>query len=281
MGQMVSNSLWLKAPFRTAILLVLVHGESSQDAPKEGVVEAGIAEPDPTAELLKQLTIGMLEVVDERTVLLRPTSTKDGKKPIHLRLGNVGSPPRGTLSDSEYAEKVNAAKAALAKLADKQALWYKFAPESVQPPKADDGSPQVVLADIWSRGGRHVNSALKKEGHLSDAQEYESELAKDILGAAAKDEKDESYKKLGEAMKEHQEEKRAADKAAKKEAQKEAEEEEAAAEGLGYPGWIGIALLVALGVGIATNFGQPSKKKTSLNRKKGAFERMWMRLKGE
>jgi len=280
---MVSNSLWLKAAFRTAILLVLVYGDSPQDAPTEAPTEGAVEEqqPDPTAELLKQLTIGMLEVVDERTVLLRPTSTKDGKKPMHLRLGNVGLVPRGSLSDEEYAEKVSAAKAALAKLVDKQALWYKFAPESVQPPKTDDGSPQMVLADIWSRGGRHVSSALKKEGHLSDAQEYESELARDILGAAAKDEKDESYKKLGEAMQEHQKEQAAASKAANKAAKAEAEEEEAAAEGLGLAGWIGIALLVLLGVGIATNFGQGSKKKTSLNRKKGAFERMWTRLKGE
>lgn len=277
---MVSNSLWLKASFRTAILLVLVYGESPQDTATEGAVEE--QQPDPTAELLKQLTIGMLEVVDERTVLLRPTSTKEGKKPLHLRLGNAGSVPRGSLSDNEYAEKVSAAKAALAKLVDKQALWYKFAPDSAQPPKSDDdGTPQMVLADIWSRGGRHVNSAMKKEGHLSDAQEYEAELARDILGAAAKEEKEDSYKKLGEAMQEHQKEQRAASKAASKAATAKAEEEEAAAEGFGLAGWIGIALLVLLGVGIATNFGQPSNKKTNLNRKKGAFERMWMRVKGE
>merc|ERR1712224_321565 len=133
------------------------------------------------------------------------------------------------------------------------------------------GSTQSTWADLWVRGGTHVNTALKKEGHLSDVKEYESELAKDILGAAAKDEKDDSYKKLNEVLKEHEAEKRKADKAAKD----KAEEEEAAAQGLCFGGWIGIALLAALGVGIATNFGQPSKKKSSLNRKKGAFEKLW------
>lgn len=266
----------LKAPFWVALLLVLVHGESPESAATEAEA-APVEENDPTKELLKQLTIGMMEVIDERTVALRPTSTKEGKRVIHLRLGNVGSVPRGSLSDADYAEKVSAAKAALTKLVDKQALWYKYAPENIQAPAPTDGSPQIAIADLWSRGGRHVSTAMKKEGHLSDVQEYESEIARDILGAAAKDEKDDSYKKLADALKENQEAQKAADKAEKV----KAEEEQAAAEGLGIGGWIGIALLVGLGVGVATNFGQPPKKKGSLNRKKGAFEKLWVRLKGE
>merc|ERR1711907_507268 len=145
-----------------------------------------------------------------RTVLLRPTSAKDKKNPVQMRLGNTGPPSQGSLSDSGYAEKVSAAKDALMKLVDKQAVWYKAAPEHVQ-----SGSSGIVIADLWNKGGRHVNSALKKEGHLSDVQEYESELARDILGAAAKEEKEESYKKLGEVMAEHEKAQKEANKAAK------------------------------------------------------------------
>jgi hypothetical protein len=254
------------------IAFLLLPGHCEEGVSKDAT---SAEDNDPSRQLLQQLTIGMMEVVDERTVLLRPTSSKD-KKQIHLRLGNCGSPPRGSLSDGEYGEKVNAAKEALVKLVDKQALWYKFAPDDVQ---SSNGSPDFVLADLWSKGGRHVNSALKSEGHLSDIKEYESDIARDILGAAAKQEKEEQYKKLGEMMAEHEKEKKTASDAAKAKA-KEAEEAEAAAEGLGVGGWIGILLLIALGVGVATNFGQSSSKKTSLNRKKGTIEKWWMKLKG-
>jgi len=258
--------------------LILVQAESEQDAATAKTAED---ENDPTKLLLKQLTIGMMDVVDERTVSLRHTSTKEGKgkRLVHMRLGNAGPVPRGSLSDDAYAEKVNAAKAALVTLVDKQALWYKVAPDSVQPPSSGEGVPDVIIADIWSKGGRHVNSALKKDGHLSEIQEYESEIARDILGAAAKDAKEESYKKLGEAMKEHEKEKQAAEKASRATA-KATEDAEAASEGFGVAGWLGIALLASLGVGIATNFGKPSGKKTNLNRKKGKFEQLWMKLKG-
>lgn len=232
-------------------------------------------ENDPTKDLLKELTIGMMEVVDERTVLLRPTSSKD-KKIVQLRLGNVGPPVRGSLSDEEYAEKVAAAKAALAKLVDKQALWYKAAPESVQ---SLSGSPDVVIADLWNKGGSHVNSAMKKEGHLSEVQEYESDIARDILGAAAREEKEASYKKLGDVMAEHEKEKQAAAKAAREKAKKE-DADDFVPESFGVAGWIGVGLLVALGIGVATNFGQGSNKKSNMNRKKGVFEKMWMKLKG-
>merc|ERR1712224_1045983 len=216
----------------------------------------------------------MGDVVDERTVLIRPTSSKD-KQHMHIRLGNAGPPSRGSLSESEYAEKLSAAKAALVKLVDKQAVWYKAGPDAVQPPKGADGEPTVVVGDLWSKGGRHVNSALKKEGHLTDVQEYESEIAKDILGAAAKDAKDESQKKLNDALGEYAKAK-AADEKAKK---AKVEAEESPPEGFGIAGWIAIAILLALVLGVATNFGQPSKKRTNLNRKKGTFEQLWSKLK--
>merc|ERR1719181_2735655 len=151
------------------------------------------------------------EVVDERTVLVRDTSAKEArKKTIHLRLGNAGPPHRGSLDDSDYAEKANVAKAALAKLVDKQMVWYKAAPESLQAPSTPAGEPDVVIADLWSIDGRHIPTALKKEGHLAELQEYESELAKDILTVAAEHEKKESYKKLEEALKESEAAKREA-----------------------------------------------------------------------
>lgn len=270
-AQPVARTVRCALPLCVAFLFAAARGESQQDAAAE-------EESDPTRDLLKQLTIAMLDVVDERTVAIRPTSSKD-KQHTHLRLGNVGPPPRGALSDSEYAEKVSAATAALAKLVDKQAVWYKAAPDAVQPPSSTDGSPHIVIADLWSKGGSHVNTALKKEGHLTDVREYESDIAKDILGAAAKAGKEESQQKLNEALSEFA----AADKAAKAAAKAkaaEAEAEEAASEGFGMAGWLAIAILLALAVGVATNFGQPSKKRPNLNRKKGTLEQLWLKLKG-
>merc|ERR1712139_306833 len=147
-----------------------------------------------------------------------------------------------------------------------------------QPPSSADGEPQVVIADLWAIDGRHLNSALKKDGHLSEAQEYESELAKDILTAAAEEEKKESYKKLEEALKESEEHKR---KMAK-EAKAKQEEEEAAndVEHFGLAGWAAVSGVILLTVGVLSNFGRPSKKKFNLNRSKGPFEKFWSKLKG-
>merc|ERR1712139_294575 len=127
-----------------------------------------------------------------------------------------------------------------------------------QPPSSADGEPQVVIADLWAIDGRHLNSALKKDGHLSEAQEYESELAKDILTVAAEHEKKESYKKLEEALKESEKAKREAAKAAR--AQQE-EEEAAEVEHFGLAGWAGISMLLLIVVGVFMNFGRGSNKK--------------------
>merc|ERR1712139_701675 len=132
-----------------------------------------------------------------------------------------------------------------------------------QPPSSADGEPQVVIADLWAIDGRHLNTALKKDGHLSAIQEYESELAQDILTAKAEEEKKESYKKLEEALKESEEHKRKMAKEAK--AKQEEEEEAADVEHFGLAGWAAISFCIILVLGVASNFGRPSKKKISLN----------------
>merc|ERR1719316_1123845 len=177
------------------------------------------AETDETKALLKQLTIAMAsEVIDERTFLIRDTS-KGSKKQVHLRLGNTGAPPKEELDDGEYAEKTRVAKEALNKMVDKQMIWYKPAPDDMQPPAPEDAAePTIIVADVWSIDGRHLSSALKKDGHLSHSEEYTSELGKDILTAAAEEEKKDSYKKLEEALKESEKAKQEAAKAAAREA---------------------------------------------------------------
>merc|ERR1712129_263444 len=134
----------------------------------------------------------------------------------------------------------------------------------------------AILADVWSSDGKHIANLLKKEGHLSHEQVYETDLAKDILTVASEEEKEDSKKKLEEALRESHE----AEREAAKTSQAQAQQEEAAAEGLGLAGWIGVAMVVALAVGVATNFGQGSNKKANLNRKRGLIERFWMKLKG-
>merc|ERR1719174_487510 len=133
-------------------------------------------------------------------------------------------------------------------------IWYKAAPDTVQPANASDATP-MVFADVWSTDGLHISSFLKKEGHLSDEQVYETELGKDILTVASEEEKKESYKKLEEALKESEKAKQEAAKAMRE----KAEEEEAAenVESFGLSGWLGIAVVLLIAVGAATNFGRP------------------------
>jgi len=241
--------------------------------------EEEVAETDETKLLLKQLTIAMAsDVIDERTFLIRDTS-KGSKKQVYIRLGNTGPTPKDELNEGEYEEKIRVAKEALTKLVDKQMIWYKAAPEELQPKAPEDAAePTVILADVWAIDGKHLSTMLKKDGHLAHTEEYQSELGKDILTAAAEEEKKDSYKKLEEALKESEKAKQEAAKAAREEAAKQ--EAEANTEPFGVAGWLGVSVVGVIVLGVATNFGRPSNKKVNLNRKKGPLERFWTKLKG-
>merc|ERR1719253_2285769 len=119
----------------------------------------------------------------------------------------------------------------------------------------------------------HINSLLKKDGHLVHVEEYKEELARNILRAEAEEKKKESYKELEEALKESEQAKRKAAKEEKMAA------DLATTEPIGFGGYVGILMLAALVLGVVTNFGQPAKKKTNLNRQKGPLERLWIKLK--
>jgi len=235
----------------------------TDDAEEEGL--------DETKTLLKKLTITMAgEVIDERTFVIRDSSS--ARKQVHLRLGNVGLVPRGSLEDGEYEEKVKVAKEALGKFVDKQMIWFKAAPAELQPAN-ETGKPSIVIADVWNTEGRHLPLFLKGEGHLSDAEEYECDLCKDILTVANEKEKKDSYKKLEEALKESQKAKQE-EREQKRKEQKKEEEEEDSSEGLGFGGWVGISILLMIAVGVLTNFGRPAKKKSNPNKKVGFWEGM-------
>merc|ERR1719301_394123 len=167
----------------------------------------------------------------------------------HIRLGNVAMPERGSMSDAEYQEKVDEAKAALAAFVDKQMVFWKEAPEEHQPPPVEGETP-VMIADAWTIDGRHITSMLTKAGHVKADQQYKSELAKDILSAEADEKKKDSYKKLEEALAQ-----------SNKEQEQAEEEEEEPVEPLGIGGWIGIAVIVITVVGAFTNFGRGSTSK--------------------
>lgn len=250
----------------------LASGDDAPLAPQAVVEDKNVVAED---HVISQLTIAMAsEVVDEQTFAIRDSSK--GSSQIHVRLGNTAPTAQGSLDDGEYAEKKKVAKEALSKLVDRQMIWYKLAPSTVQPQNASGAIP-MVFADVWSIDGKHLSSVLKNGGHLSEAQDYSSEIAKDILTVAAEVEKKESYKKLEEALKESEKAKQDAAKASRS----KAAEEEAAAnvEGFNLADWIGMAVALLLVIGAATNFGRASSKKVNLNRKKGVLERFWMQFK--
>lgn len=240
--------------------------EASAPAGEAPAAEA--EENDETKQLLEKLTISMVaEVVDERTFVIRDTTSKGRKL---LRLGNTAVVEKGSMSDDEHQEKVEAAKSALGKLVGKQMIWWKAAPEEAQP----SGDGETVIGDVWLIDGRHINSLLKKEGHLPHAEEYKEELARNILTAEADEKKRESYKELEEALKESEKAKQKAEKEAKK-------AEELKGEPIGFGGYLGLMVLVIIVVGVLTNFGRPNpKNKVNLNRKRGIFEKLWLKLKG-
>lgn len=229
--------------------------------------------------MLSQLTIGMVsEAVDERTVAVRETA---GKGRTLLRLGNVAAPERGALDEAAHAAKLTAARETLEKLLGKQMIWWKAAAQEFQPPQ-EAGPDKLTLADVWTIEGKHVNGFMREQGHLAAAEEYQEELAKNILTAEADDKKQDAYKELAEALKESERAKaKEAAEARKAEVKKVAKQEEEKAQGLGLSGWIGLLVVVALVAGVMTNFGRGGKKtKTNLNRKRGPLERFWQKLKG-
>jgi endonuclease YncB( thermonuclease family) len=220
-----------------------------------------------TKNLLEELTINMAsEAIDAQTFMVRDTGSKGEKK--HIRLGNVGLPEKGEMSDAEYQEKLDEAKAALAAFVDKQMVFWKEAPAELQP-EVEEGATPVVIADAWTIDGRHITSMLTKAGHLKSEEKYKSEIARDILSAEADEKKKDSYKKLEEALAQSNKEQEA----------KEEEEEEDPVEPLGISGWIGIAVLVVTVGGALTNFGRPTSKRTNPNKKRSFFQSILSKLK--
>merc|ERR1719453_495665 len=197
------------------------------------------------------------------TFMVRDTGSKGEKK--HVRLGNVALPEKGSMSDAEYQEKLDEAKAALAAFVDKQMVFWKEAPEEHQPEQVE-GETGVMVADAWTIDGRHITSMLTKAGHLSADEKYKSELARDILSAEADEKKKDSYKKLEEAL---------------AQSNKEQEKMEGEpVEPLGVSGWLGIAVLVVTILGALTNFGRPrDKKRGNPNKKRGFFQDILYKLK--
>jgi len=267
--------------FLFAALTVLALGEDAlapDAAADEPSTDAGGVTDDATKNIIEQLTITLAgEVVDERTILIRDAK-KSGK--TLLRLGNVAVPEQGSMSDDEYKAKLDSAKGMLEKLLQKQMIWYKAAPDDKQLP-ADANEDGVVLADVWLMSGQHVNTLVHKEGHLVKKEDYTEELARDILTAEADEKKKEAYKELEQALKENE--------AAKQKAAKERRAEQKAAEQaardapepLGLTGWVALLALCALFVwAVMMHFFGSGNKKVNLNRKRGPFEKLWMKLKG-
>jgi len=245
--------------------------EDAAPAAEDGTASESKEEVD---NIMKHLTIAMAsEVIDERTFAVRDAAQK-GKTLI--RLGNVAPIEKGSLTEEEYTEKVEAAKAALAKVVEKSMMLWKAAPDEHQPKAEDEDEDldgKIVIADAWTVDGHHIPTMLTKEGHLIGSPMYESEFAKDILSAAADVEKRDAYKKLEEALKESEAAK-AADRKAQQDAQK-VEEEAQDVEPIGFGGWIGLVVCAVLVVGALTNFGRGSSKKVNLNKKKGSVEKLF------
>jgi len=220
-----------------------------------------------TKNLLEELTINMAsEAIDAHTFMVRDTGSKGEKK--HIRLGNVALPEKGDMSDAEYQEKLDEAKAALSAFVDKQMVFWKEAPAEHQPP-AEEGSTPIVIADAWTIDGRYITGMLTKAGHLKEDKKYHSEIAKDILSAEADEKKKDSYKKLEEALAQ-----------SNKEQEQAEEEEEDPVEPLGISGWIGIGVIVVIVVGALTNFGRPTNNKRGKpNKKRSFFQNILYKLK--
>lgn len=253
----------------TLVASLIVFAFSEEEAAKEDGSEG--FSTSPTKNLLEELTINMAsEAIDARTFVVRDTASGGKGEKMQIRLGNVKLPEKGDMSDGEYEEKLAEAKSALAAFVDKQMIFWKQAPDELQPAApTNPGEPKTILADAWTIDGRHITSMLTKAGHVADAEEYKSDLARDILSAEADANKKEQYKKLEEALAKNQEAQ-----------QQEEEEEEEQGEPIGLAGWLGLSVLGALVVGALTNFGRGnSNKRTNPNRKKSFFQNILSKLK--
>jgi len=251
-------------------LACISSGTVADDAPAEDATEA----VDETKALLEQLTITMVsEVIDERTFEIRDSKATGGRKLVHIRLGNVAHPERGAgVSDEDHKAKLDKAKEGLSTLLSKQMIWFKPAPEEVQPEPVAEGTP-VIVADAWLIDGRHINTLMTQNGHLAQDKQYETDLARNILSAEADEAKKDSYKKLEEALRESEKEKQRL-------AEEQIKAEKMKGEPLGFAGWLGLGVLGIIVLGALCNFGRPAKKKVNLNRKRGPCEKLWMKLKG-
>jgi len=274
---MVPATRSISLVFLTALVLTMGQDAPAPDtAPAEPSTDAG-ATDDATKNIIEQLTITLAgEVVDERTILIRDAK-KSGK--TLLRLGNLGLPEKGEMSDDEYQAKIDTQKGMLEKLLQKQMIWYKAAPDDKQLP-ADANEDGVVLADVWLMSGQHVNTLLHKEGHLVKTEEYTEELARDILTAEADEKKKEAYKELEQALKENEAAKAKAAKEKRAEQKKAEQEARDAPEPMGITGWVSVLALVALVVWAVVMHFIGGNKKVNLNRKRGPLERFFMKLKG-
>eukprot|EP00931_Biecheleriopsis_adriatica_P109406 TRINITY_DN8366_c0_g1_i1.p1 TRINITY_DN8366_c0_g1~~TRINITY_DN8366_c0_g1_i1.p1 ORF type:complete len:260 (+),score=65.75 TRINITY_DN8366_c0_g1_i1:37-816(+) len=164
--------------------------------------EAEPATPSDKSDVLSQLTIAMVqEVVDGQTIDIRGSSRAPKQL---LKMGNTALLKQGSLSEAAHEAKLDAAKQALHKRVDKQMIWWKAAPDSIQSALFAGVSEGInmTVADVWTLEGEHLPSALCKLGHLERLEEYDEELARDILSVEAAKQKTDQYKQLEDALKE-------------------------------------------------------------------------------
>lgn len=217
-------------------------------------------EEDETKQVLDQLTIAMVtEVIDEVTIEISQSGKGEGRRAgkIHIKLGNIKPVRKGAAhSDEQHTEKRAAAKQALTDLVGSKIIRWKAGPDEHQPAAPAEGSkdPQVIVGDMWLSDGRHINGLLANAGHVDRDTVYKSELTRDILQAASEERKKEAFVELERAMRESAREK-------KKQYAAELAKEKDAPEPIGVTGWIGLGLLVLMGLAGYYNFGRGSSKK--------------------
>lgn len=265
----------LEVTLLLALTLSPLYTVRADDEPAKGGDEAGKEGEEEDKGILSQLTITLgSDAVDERSFLIRD-SDEVGKKKI-IRLGNV----KGHEESAEgYEDKVDKGSKAFKAFVEKQMIFWKAFPDEYQTKEmgGEKKDIPIIVADVWTIDGRHVNSNLAKAGHLVEDQVYESEHGKDILMADADAKKKDSYKELEEALKANNE----AEKA-KKNKRSDDEDEDEVPEPLGFSGWVGLSVIGILFAGIFTNFGRGNQKKgrPGSTKKKGMFATLLGKIKG-